>query len=70
MQERQRSDTISTSTVLNVNIVTGTEYPVVIKASDGDTALNGKNVGSIKLGRQKEQSLAQDSESINCKVTK
>jgi hypothetical protein len=47
-----------------------TEYPVVIKASDGDTVLDGKNVSPIKLGRQKEQSLTQHSESINCKVTK
>jgi hypothetical protein len=42
----------------------------VIKASDGDTVLDEKNVSTIKLGRQKEQSLAQHSESINYKVTK
>jgi len=35
-----------------------TEYSVMIKTSDGDTILDEKNVGPIKLGRQKEQSLA------------
>jgi hypothetical protein len=56
--------------VHNVNIVAMTEYPVVIKASDSDTILDEKNVSPIKLDRQKERSLAQHSESINCKVTK
>jgi len=69
IQERPRSDSITTSNVHNVNIVTMTEYPVVIKASDGDTILDEKNVSPIKLGRQKEQSLAQHSKSTNCKVT-
>jgi uncharacterized protein (UPF0276 family) len=32
IQERPRSDSITTSTVHNVNIVTVTEYPVMIKA--------------------------------------
>ena len=69
-QESPRSESITTSTVHNVNIVTMTEYPVMIKASDGDTVLDGINVSPVKLGRQKEQSLTQHSESINCKVTK
>ena len=43
---------------------------VTIKASDDDTVLDEKNVSPIKLGRQKEQSLVQHSESISCKVTK
>jgi hypothetical protein len=54
IQERPRSDSITTSTVHNVNIVTMTEYPVVIKASDGNTVLDEKKVSPIKLGRQKE----------------
>jgi hypothetical protein len=70
IKERPRSDSITTSNVHTVNIVTTTEYPVVIKASHCDTVLNEKNVSPIKLGRQKEKSLAQHSESINCKVTK
>ena len=70
IQERTRSDSITTSTVQNVNVVTMTEYPVMIKASDGDTILDEKNVSPIKLGRKKEQSLAQHSESINLEVTK
>jgi len=70
IRERPRSDSITTSTVHNVNIVTMTEYPIVIKASDCDTILDEKNVTPIKLGRQKQQSLAQHSESINCKVAK
>jgi len=69
IQETPRSDSITTSTVHKVNIVTLTEYPVLIKASDGDTILDEKNVSPIKLGRQKEQSLAQHSKSTNCKVT-
>jgi hypothetical protein len=70
IQDRPRADSTTSSTVHNVNIVTMTEYHVVIKTSDVDTVLNEKKVSPIKLGRQKEQSLAQHSESINCKVTK
>jgi len=70
IQERPRADSTMSSTVHNVNIVTMTEYHFVIKTSDVDTVLNEKKVSPIKLGRQKEQLLAQHSESINCKVTK
>jgi hypothetical protein len=55
IQERPRSNSFATHTVHNVNI---------------DTVLDEKKVSPIKLGRQKEQSLAQHSESVNCKVTK
>jgi hypothetical protein len=68
IQERSRSDSITTSTVHNVNIVEMT-ISYHDKASDGDTVLDGKNVSPIKLGGQKEQS-CQHSESINWKVTK
>jgi hypothetical protein len=52
IQKRQRTDSITTSTVHNVNIVTMTEYPVMIKASDGDTILDEKSQ-SNKTGEAK-----------------
>jgi hypothetical protein len=38
----------------------------MIKASNGVTILDGKNVCPINFGWQQEQLLAQHSESINC----
>ena len=52
-QERPRSESITTSTVHNVNIVTMTEYPVMIKASAGDTILDGKKCQSHKIRQAK-----------------
>ena len=51
-QESPRSESITTSTVHNVNIVTMTEYPVMIKASDGDTSWWNK-CQSRKIGQAK-----------------
>jgi len=42
IQERARADSITSSIVHNVNIVTMTEYPVVITALVGDTIHNEK----------------------------
>jgi hypothetical protein len=53
IQERPRADSTTSSTVHNVNIVTITEYHVVIKTSDVDTVLNEKNVSPIKLGSKR-----------------
>jgi hypothetical protein len=47
----------TTNTVQSANIVEEIRYPIMIKASDGGTILDGKNVSPIQ---------AQHSESINC----
>jgi hypothetical protein len=56
-QEKAGFDDTTTNVVQSVNIVEEIRYPVMIKASDGDTILDEKNVGPIKT---------QHSESINC----
>jgi len=65
-QEKTGFDDTTTDAVHRVNIVKEIGYPIMIKASDGDTILDEKNVGPINLGWQQEQLLAQHSESINC----
>jgi hypothetical protein len=65
-QEKTGFDDTTTDAVHSVNTVKEIGYPVMIKASDGDTILDGKNVSPINLGWQQKQLLAQHSESINC----
>jgi hypothetical protein len=44
--------------VHSANFVKETGYPVMIKAHDGDTVLDEKNVNPLNLCRQQEQLLA------------
>jgi len=50
-------DDTTTDAVHSANIAEETGYPIMIKASDGDTVLDGKNISPIK---------AQHTRSINC----
>jgi len=64
--EKTGFDDTTTDAVHSANIIKEIGYPVMFKASDGDTALNKENASPTDLSWQQEQLLDQQSESINC----